>query len=258
VPIQLAWITCTRGDIAYHAGDWQQAYLDFELGDTIYRSAGRLAESGLARRGMGQVCLARGQIEEASRLFEEAISCAEMSKELETEALQAAHAALAERDLLAGDPKAACARVEHLLERLQQKQGLVTRVLPLVAWAYLEIGDDDHAESVIQHAISDGAAGQQRLVLVEALRISGMIATRMKRWNEAAATLEEALTLSQAMSYPYAEARTLYTLGLLHLERKEHELAHTRLRAAQDICIRLGERLYHEVIARCLNVVELP
>jgi tetratricopeptide (TPR) repeat protein/transcriptional regulator with XRE-family HTH domain len=256
VPAQLAWTYCNHGDVAYHAGDWRQAYLDYERGDAIYRSAGHMAESGYARWGMGQVCLARGEIEEASRLLEEAITCTEAHEDEEAETLQVAHAALAERDLMAGRPKAACARIEQLVERLQQKQGLVTRVLPLLAWAYLELGDGDRAESLAQDAISGAAAGPQRLALVEALRIRGMIATRRKQWKVAETALKEALALSKAMPYPYAEARILYTFGLLHLEHKELELALKCLRAARDICTRLGEQLYHEHIARRLIAVE--
>jgi tetratricopeptide (TPR) repeat protein len=255
-PAQLAWTYCNHGEVAFHAGDWQRAYLDFENGDAIYRNLGYIVESGHGRCGMGRVCLARGQIREASRLLGEAIDCAEVHESEQAEVLQFAHVALAERDLLAGRTEPACARLERLVERLQVTPGLVARALPALAWAYLDLGDLNQADSLIQDAISYAANGTQRLVLVEALRIKGMTAIRQRQWSEAETALDEALTLSQAMQYPYAEAKIRYTVGVLHLEYQELKPAFMNLRVARDICRRLGERLYRRRIAQRLATFE--
>jgi tetratricopeptide (TPR) repeat protein/transcriptional regulator with XRE-family HTH domain len=256
VPAQLAWTYCTHGDVAYYAGDWRQAYLDYERAETTYRGADLIAGSGYALWGMGQVRLARGQIRTASRLLEEAIIRAEARADEETEALQLAHAALAERDLLAGRPETACARLEHLVERLQAAPGIMTRALPVLAWAYLERGDDNRAAKIVQDAVTNATSGSQRLALVEALRVRGMIATRQQRWAAGKAALEEALALSQATPYPYAEARIQYTFGVFYLERSELTPARIHLQSAQDICKRLGERLYRKHIAQRLVMIE--
>jgi tetratricopeptide (TPR) repeat protein/transcriptional regulator with XRE-family HTH domain len=251
-PSQLAWTCCNHGFVAYYAGDWQRAYIDFERGDAIYRGPGSMLEDGFARWGMGQVLLARGEIDEGTRLLEEAIAVAEAHKDMEAETLQGAHAALAERDLVAGDPASARARLQPLLERLRSKPGLVTRILSLLAWAYLGLGDVDHAASLTRDALASARAGSEQLELVEALRIAGMVAARRSRWSDAQVALEEALALSRAMPYPYAQARILYTSGLMPLQRQQFELAYQRLRAAQDICARLGEGLYSKPIAQQL------
>ena len=156
VPAQLASTYCDHGDVAYYAGDWRQAYLDYERAETTYRRANLIAESGyaLCGNGTGDVSLA-ARSGTASRLLQEAITRAEAHANEEAETLQLAHAALAERDLLAGHPEPACARLEHLVERLQATPGMVTHVLPLLAWSYLECGDGNRAAGVAQDAMSE-------------------------------------------------------------------------------------------------------
>lgn len=66
--------------------------------------------------------------------------------------------------------------------------------------------------------------------------------------------LEEALALERGMSYPYAEAKTLYTAGQLHAARDETEQAHERFEAALGILHRLGEQQDAEHVERALAV----
>ncbi|HEV2457148.1 MAG TPA: hypothetical protein VGS80_02200, partial [Ktedonobacterales bacterium] len=63
---------------------------------------------------------------------------------------------------------------------------------------------------------------------------------------------EDALALSRAMGYPYAEAKGLYVYGLLHQQKGEPEQATGRLTAAQTILHRLGERFYAEHVERAV------
>jgi tetratricopeptide (TPR) repeat protein len=244
VPAQVGWTRCNRGAVAYYAGDWQQAYVDFERGDNIYCRAGRMVDAAVAQWGMGLVLLARGEIEPASRLLVEAIARAEATAEQQVDVLRDAHMALAERDLMDGDARSACDRLERLLQRLQSRPGLVTSLLPLLAWAYIDLGDDDRTAALAQEAIARARAGPEQLALVEALRVAGMVALRQKRWDEAQVALDESIELNRAMSYPYAEARALYVYGQLHVAQDEEALARERFAAALAILGRLGERLY--------------
>jgi tetratricopeptide (TPR) repeat protein len=150
-------------------------------------------------------------------------------------------------------PKAACARIEDLLERLQGKLSPVKRSLPLLAWACLELGEEDRADALIRDALSDEAMEVERLVLVDALRVQAMIWTRQQRWDEAVGALEEALTLTRAMPYPYAEAKALYSYGQLHVARDESEQAREKYEAALAICARMGEGMYRPHIERALQ-----
>ena len=90
--------------------------------------------------GPGQLRLAQGESDAGGELLEEAVALAEQTGDLQ--ALRWAQTALAERDLLAGQPDAARARLVPLLDRPGQQEGLVTYLLPYLAWASLELGDD--------------------------------------------------------------------------------------------------------------------
>jgi tetratricopeptide (TPR) repeat protein len=252
VPAQQAWICCNRGAVAYHAGDWQQAYLDFERGDAIYLGAGSLVDAAFPRWGMGLVLLARGHAEQAAGLLEEAIARAETIAGQDVETFCHAHAALAERDLVGGDARSACDRLERLLQRIQSRPGLVIPVLPLLAWAHLGLGDGDRAASLTQDAIARAKAGPDQLALVEALRVAAMVALQQQRWSDAQIALEEALALCRAMPDPYAEARALYVYGQLDAAQREQESARERFAVALAILDSLGERLYAERVAEAM------
>ncbi|MGH2412007.1 MAG: hypothetical protein ACRDGS_16820, partial [Chloroflexota bacterium] len=58
-----------------------------------------------------------------------------------------------------------------------------------------------------------------RLVMGEGLRVQAMIALRQERWDEAANSLQQAITHARAMPYPAAEGR------LLRLEARLREAA---------------------------------
>jgi hypothetical protein len=162
------------------------------------------------------------------------------------ETLQASHAALAEADQVNGRPAAALACIEPLMDGVQSYQGPLLRIVPVLAWAHLETGALDRAQSLSVDAITEVASKSQRLALVEAIRVKGMIPSRQVCWQEAEAALTEALTLSQEMLRPYAEVRILCAFGLLNPRHKELQPACTRLQAAERICKRLGEPILYK------------
>jgi tetratricopeptide (TPR) repeat protein/transcriptional regulator with XRE-family HTH domain len=252
MPAQLAFTCINHGEVAYYAGDWLQAQADFERADALYREAGVRSDSGLASWGLGLLHLAHAEWDKAAQALEEATAIAEASGEGRLEMLQLAQSALAERDLMLGNAEAARDRLEPLIERVEREHALVTRLLPPLAWAHLELGAPDRAWTVVEEALMRATAEPQQTVLVEALRVRGMVALRRERWEEAEAALEEALALARSMPYPYAEARALYTYGLLRIARDEPERARERLAAAREILRGLGERLYAERIERAL------
>ena len=65
---------------------------------------------------------------------------------------------------------------------------------------------------------------------------------RAGRWDVAARSLEEALSLTRAMRYPYGEARALHVYGLMHAHKGDTEPAREWLEAALAIFKRLGAR----------------
>jgi tetratricopeptide (TPR) repeat protein len=147
---------------------------------------------------------------------------------------------MAELDVLEGRAEAARARLLPLLDRPGLEECDVTLLLPVLAWAYLEVGQVDEASEAVGQALIRARREDMRLVVVEALWVQALIALRQGREPEATRSLEEGLTLARSMPYPYAEARLLHVYGRLHVQKGEPQAARERLEAARAIFARLG------------------
>src|SRR5207248_7959604 len=113
---------------------------------------------------------------------------------------------------------------------------------PALAWAHLDLGELAEAEQVVAQAIMRMRADNDRLDLVNALRVQAMIALQQARWTEAERSLEEGLALARTIPYPYAEGRLLHVYGEMHVAKGEPGPARERLQAALAIFRRLGAR----------------
>jgi tetratricopeptide (TPR) repeat protein len=192
---------------------------------------------------LGRLRLAQGDWEEGSRYLEESSTIFERWGWGQRFALRAAQSLLAERDILVGHPDVARGRLVPLLDRDGVEEHLVTTsVLPVLAWAYLELGDMDRGAQLVADAIRRARAQNYRLGLAEALRVQAMLALRQGRWEEAERALEEGLALARSMPYPRGEGRLLQVSGEMHAQKGEPEPARERLEAALAIFDRLGAR----------------
>ena len=151
---------------------------------------------------------------------------------------------MAERELLRGQPERAVARLEPLRDRPGERVIDVTVLLPLLAWAYGDMGLEGKAAHGVEEAITRAEAGRMLPTLASALRVRGQLSQRQGRWDDARRDLRCALELDRHMRYPYDEAKTLYRLGLLEATAGNRRLAHERLAASEHILSRLGEQLY--------------
>jgi transcriptional regulator with XRE-family HTH domain/tetratricopeptide (TPR) repeat protein len=225
------------GAQAFFAGDWAQADAYF----TSMQSPERTPEDAMPLLELGRLRLAQGAWDQATGYLQE---CSAIFRAIGLHTVnRVAESLLAERDLLQGHPEAALAR---LLPLLDQDSGwgfvVLTHVLPVLAWAYLERGDVDQAARVVTDAIERARAEQHRLSLVDALRIQAMVVLRQGHWAEASQALEEGLALAQRIGYPYAEARLQQVYGQMHAQRGDRAAARERLDAALVIFRRLGAR----------------
>jgi hypothetical protein len=195
--------------------------------------------------------LAEGQGDAATHYLEEAISAVGRSWNLQ--ALRPAHAVLAERDLLEGHPERVHARLLPLLDRLGVQELKATNLLPLLAWAHLELGEMAAAAELVAQAVTRAQAQDNKLALVDALRVAAMVALHQERRAAADTALVEGLDLARAMPHPYAEARLLHLYGDLHVQQGETALARERLEAALAIFQRLGARQDLERVERAIE-----
>jgi tetratricopeptide (TPR) repeat protein len=246
----LAFLAPQRGLLAFLLGDWKRARADF------HRAAGLAPWGAVAiypLGSLGLLSLAEGDEEAASAYFAEALAVAERHHDLW--ALRWLQGSLAERDLLAGHPLEARARLAPLLDlaNLEASSLDVRQLLPLLAWVNIEQGELRQAEQLLTPLLVEMRSAQLRLVLCDASRVQGLLATRQGRWHEAEEALEEALSLARTFPYPYGEAKILMWSGYLLLQRHDRQLAQARFAAALTILKQLGERLYARRIEHLLD-----
>jgi hypothetical protein len=163
---------------------------------------------------------------------------------------------LAEIDVRAGHPERARARLAPPLDAATRDEADVSLILAPCAWAHLELGDKASAATIVDQAIRQSRAQNDRFTLVDALRVQAMVAIRQQRRTEAEQALEEVLTLARRMPYPYAEARLLHLYGLLHLQQKEPGRAAGRLETALAIFRGLGARWDAAQVEEALTVLQ--
>ncbi|HKB49798.1 MAG TPA: tetratricopeptide repeat protein, partial [Ktedonobacterales bacterium] len=254
-PYLVAW---SRGDIAelaFIGGDWGQARTALETTleavrvrpPGASRAVGLTYGAGMPLALLGRLDLAEGRTEEGLLALGQVLRLSESSTA--SGILPWAQQALAEYDLLAGEPEAARRRLEPMFAAHGSRESALPATL---AWALLELGARDQAQQVVEATTAVARARRLRLVLVEALRIQGLVALRGERWSEAEKAVEEPLALCREMGYPYAEAKARYVYGQLDAARGEREPARQHFAAALAILRRLGERLYAEHVERAL------
>jgi tetratricopeptide (TPR) repeat protein len=238
--LRLLFNTVTRARLGVCSGDWEQAHADYawiiETSRQIEASRPLLE----ALVGLGGLFLARGEWEAATSALEEALAVATQTKN--ASAFRAANLLLAERDILAGRPEAACARLIALRER-SDPQGRNIDDLPVwLAWAKAELGELGDAGTLIAQAITAIRADHRQLALTGALYVHVLVALKQERWREAERALEEGLAVARDIGHPFAEARLLYLRGSSYLHSRDHEKAREWLESARAIFQQLGAR----------------
>lgn len=249
-PLVLQLMLVRRGVNAFGLGAWERAQRCFERAAEMMHQVGESWVAAYTSLGLGQLRLARGEIATATPALAESIQLAERIGDLQ--ALRWAQCAAAELDLLEGRPSAARDRLVPLLDRPGQQEGLVTYLLPYLAWAELDGGDQERAAQTLAASLERARSEDIRLALVDALRVRALFALQERDWSAVASALDEGLALSQAMRYPYAEAKLLYTYGMVYAQQGAPEAARERLRAASAVLDALGERLYQTRVTRAL------
>ena len=233
----------------FFAGDWERAREDFTRQFALAEQLGEAWLTSYACLDLGQLDLRTGGEAGGLKLLRRAITSAERSHDFQ--ALRQAHLALADYELVHGQPAAARDRLLPLLDTPGERAILVTSFLPLLAWAYLELGDEERSTAILLECIERAADSQMRPTIAEASRVRALGAVRRQEWEVSASALEHAIATSREIRYPYLEAKALYTCGQLHHAHGAKERASAALTQSLAILNRLGERLYAEC-AECL------
>jgi tetratricopeptide (TPR) repeat protein len=249
-PGQIGLMWCNRGQIAFSEGAWAFAHECVDRSAAILQQVGTSRTSAWPPLALGQLYLAQGNWDDAARSLEQAITLA--ARRPDREALRYAHSLLAERELLTGSAAAAHDRLISLLDRPEEQEAKVAPLLPLLAWAHVELGDEEAADGEVQEASTRATPQGMRPVLADAWRVRALLNVRRRNWDAAKADIEASLQVARAMPSLYAEAKALYVYGQLHSANGEPEQAREKYQAALAICVRLGEGLYRPHIELAL------
>jgi tetratricopeptide (TPR) repeat protein len=246
---ELAYIVALRGWLTFLSGEWQCARVDLDQAVALSRRVPTSWWAAYPLLYQAPLSLAEGEWAATAATLQEALALTEANGDWQ--ARRWASGLMAELDLLEGRVGTAAARLLPLLDRSGLQECDVTRLLPVLAWAYLEQDQVEQAAATVAQALSRARPEAMRLVLVEALRMQALIALRRERWEEAADSLEEGLALAREMPYPYAEARLLQVYSELHAQTGE-PAARACLEAARAIFARLGARTDTERVERAI------
>jgi tetratricopeptide (TPR) repeat protein len=250
-PTVLAFMRSNRGGPAFNRGAWREARADFEAGLAMSRQIGASWASAWPPLLLGRLCLAEGDQVRAQALLEEACTLSEHNQDLEAQ--RWAQGALAERDVLAGAPERALARLQPLLDRPGQQEIDVCALLPTLARAWCAVGQLERASAVATSALARARAADLQPTIADARHALAGVAASQGKWQAARADFEEALDIYHRLRLPYEEAKLRYALALFWRQRGRHERAATLLMEAREGLAQLGERLYAEQVETALR-----
>ncbi len=242
-----------RGAHDYLLGKWPQAREELERALTLSREIGVVYAIVNALSWLGVLSLFEGKAEAAQTYFSEAEALAGE----DVLSLDVIPWALAERDLLAGDPAAARLRLLAPMERLAPAENDTwTWQRLLLAWALGELGEMEEAWTMVNSLLTREDEHLPRFGRIEAVRIQALLLARQQRADPAfEAGLEQALAFCRGMPYPHQEVRLLHAAGRFLAEQGRPEQARERFEAALALCAQLGERLYAPSLERELAVL---
>lgn len=122
--------------------------------------------------------------------------------------------------------------------------------LPIVAEAYLMLGDGREANRLLAEAVDGQTATNKQLLLIDGLRVRAMLTSDEGQWEEAERTLNTARALTRSISHVYATGRVLYTYRVLKSAAPEKACIH--LQEVLELFRRLGARPYIQKTERAL------
>src|SRR5262249_11490267 len=192
-PVATAHVLYRHGLNAFALGEWKRSRADFEQAATLVASTGQFLHATYPPHGLGLLCLAEGREEEAMDYLTQALALAQKNHDMQV--LCAVQALLAEWDLLAGRPEAERGRLAPLLDARGLMVSYSKEALALLAWANLEVGETEHARTVLTQVLRTARQAQMRPALVQALHVQSLLLSKEGDWEEVEHTLQEALLL---------------------------------------------------------------
>lgn len=249
-PSVIAFMASNHGGPAFNAGDWAGARADFERGLDLSRGAEDSWASPWPMVLLGQLDLVQDDDVRGERRLLEANAHAKRSGDLQAQ--RWVQGTLAERDLLRGDPLAAHQRLAPLIDHERPRDVDEYVLLPLLAWAALEMAQESRAANLIGSAIAYASANHLTPTTISTLRVRALLSQRQGRPAQARDDLREALALSEAIQQPYQVAKVHLIRACIDTGEASTCQPQEHARAVLAILAPLGERLYATEAERLL------
>ncbi|HEY7342034.1 MAG TPA: AAA family ATPase [Ktedonobacterales bacterium] len=232
---------------AFMLGNWGEARARYE--EAVAMAAqGDLSQSHLAQRSLLYLDLIEGRLPVAETLSKHDMAAAYQHEDVGFTLFSTN--TLAELKIIAGFSGAVRESMRSTIADLDANDSLGCESLALLAWAEWESGHEDVAHDTLAAARQRADTLRSRLAYATIWRVEAIIALGEGRWEDGTRALDALLALTREM--PYAEAKALYTYGLLHHQRGEPDMARAHYEQALAILNLLGERFYAERIERDL------
>ena len=245
----LAWVEVVEGN-------WETARAHAERSLAMSMSLGVTWDANIPRCVLGWLALYQGDHTTGEQYVTEALAISEQSGD--AQGIVMSHQFLAQGEQLYGRPEAAIARLEPLLDLPVGVLQGTFNPMPVLAEAYLAVGESDRAGELIVHALDRAAAEDDRLSQIDALRVRGMVLRDQGEWAAADASFASAVGMARGMPWPLAEARTLLEWGHLAQQRGDQTGAREHLESAQAIFLRLGARPLIARTEQALSTTGVP
>lgn len=239
-PAARAFALALRAWLATIGGDWPGAAADLERAQALEGAAPDSWYAPYPRLFLARLQLRAGDWDAAASAGHAALALAERGGDLQ--AVRWTAQGLAELAVRQGSPTEAVTRLAPLLDRAGLEECDVTGLLPVLAWARLDLGEADEASALVEQALARARREGLRLVVAEALLAGARVALRRGDEDAAGRGVEAGLALARAMPHPYVEALLLHLDGERRALRGEGERARGRLQRARAILRRLGAR----------------
>jgi tetratricopeptide (TPR) repeat protein/transcriptional regulator with XRE-family HTH domain len=252
VPGRIAWTLIDLGRISFLMGRRQQARDYFSQAAAIFREAERPSPPTEVMLLSWRLIMDEGTQETIRRLE---ATVAKADRKYDLWMIRYVRQMLAIVDLVEGRPEAAIARLEQVLDRPGLEEPSVNVLLWILAEGHVELGHADEAEAIIASTMRRAAEADQLTVITELTRVRAILRSRQGRWDESRADFDEAIAHAKEMQYRFAQARCLYSWGVMETGAGNLERARELLNEASVIFGELGDRVYAERVKTALSVL---